>query len=117
MNDNDFIQAIAREWVRLGGDSDGVAWTWLRLKEAVKAIEQSSQVCITELERLEAQESSAAQTMTANDWWIFGAIIAAPLGFIVGLELSGRLKPLEVFMLVVVGCLVLLILFGGRNGL
>lgn len=43
MNDRDFIQEIARKWVELGGDSDGVAWSWKRLQEAVIDIEYAQQ--------------------------------------------------------------------------
>ena len=39
MNDNDFIKAMAQKWVELGGDSEGVAWSWKRLQEAVIEIE------------------------------------------------------------------------------
>lgn len=39
MNDSEFINAIAREWLRLGGDSEGVAWSWKRLQEAVQGLE------------------------------------------------------------------------------
>lgn len=43
MNDSDFIQEIARKWVELGGDSEGVAWSWKRLQEAVIDIEYAQQ--------------------------------------------------------------------------
>ena len=39
MNDSDFIQEIARKWVELGGDSEGVKYGWKRLQEAVIEIE------------------------------------------------------------------------------
>jgi len=43
MNDSDFIQEIARKWVELGGDSEGVAYGWKRLQEAVINIEYAQQ--------------------------------------------------------------------------
>lgn len=39
MNDKDFLQEIARKWVELGGDSEGVKYGWKRLQEAVIEIE------------------------------------------------------------------------------
>lgn len=43
MNDSDFIQEIARKWVELGGDSEGVKYSWKRLQEAVINIEHAQQ--------------------------------------------------------------------------
>ena len=43
MNDSNFIEEIARKWVELGGDSEGVAWSWKRLQEAVINIEYAQQ--------------------------------------------------------------------------
>lgn len=43
MNDSDFIQEIARKWVELGGDSEGVKYGWKRLQEAVIDIEYAQQ--------------------------------------------------------------------------
>lgn len=43
MNDNDFIEEIARKWVELGGDSEGVKYGWKRLQEAVINIEYAQQ--------------------------------------------------------------------------
>ena len=43
MNDSDFIQEIARKWVELGGDSEGVKYGWKRLQEAVIEIEYAQQ--------------------------------------------------------------------------
>jgi hypothetical protein len=43
MNDSDFIEEIARKWIELGGDSEGVAWNWKRLQEAVINIEYAQQ--------------------------------------------------------------------------
>jgi len=43
MNDSDFIEEIARKWVELGGDSEGVVYGWKRLQEAVINIEYAQQ--------------------------------------------------------------------------
>ncbi len=43
MNDSNFIEEIARKWVELGGDSEGVAYGWKRLQEAVINIEYAQQ--------------------------------------------------------------------------
>ena len=40
MNDKDFIETIAREWIRLGGDSEGVAYNWVRLQRRVNELER-----------------------------------------------------------------------------
>ena len=47
MNDSEFIKAIAQKWVELGGDSEGVAWSWKRLQEAVAEIEKPAQPEVT----------------------------------------------------------------------
>ena len=38
MNDAEFIRRIAELWVELGGDAEGVTWTWPQLRDAVAAL-------------------------------------------------------------------------------
>ena len=35
----DLIDEVAKLWIELGGDSEGVAWSWRRLKERVEQLE------------------------------------------------------------------------------
>jgi hypothetical protein len=35
------IKEVARLWVELGGDSEGVTWTWMSLRDEVRRIEQA----------------------------------------------------------------------------
>jgi len=42
MTDNDFIDAIAREWLRLGGDAEGVYWSWGKLVHRIRELESES---------------------------------------------------------------------------
>lgn len=43
MSDRSLINEVAKLWVELGGDSEGVAWSWRLLKERVAQIEASQQ--------------------------------------------------------------------------
>ena len=43
MNDNEFLERIAGLWVELGGDSDGVCYTWTQLRDKVAEIESEEQ--------------------------------------------------------------------------
>ena len=43
MNDKDFILAIAKEWIRLGGDAEGVAWNWRHLQECIQELEEEEE--------------------------------------------------------------------------
>ena len=60
MNDSDFIEEIARKWVELGGDSDGVVFSWKRLQEAVINIEYAQQSRAVDLPTESRQPSWAA---------------------------------------------------------
>ena len=40
MNDEEFIDEIAKKWIELGGDGEGVAWCWKRLQERILELEQ-----------------------------------------------------------------------------
>ena len=33
------IKEIAKKWIELGGDSEGVEWTWKHLRDEVRRIE------------------------------------------------------------------------------
>jgi len=34
------IKEVAKLWIELGGDSEGVVWTWQQLRDEVKRLEQ-----------------------------------------------------------------------------
>lgn len=40
MSDDELIEAVARLWVENGGDSEGIAWTWTKIKDKVAEIER-----------------------------------------------------------------------------
>ena len=35
MSDAEFLSRIAALWIELGGDSEGVDWMWLKLKDEI----------------------------------------------------------------------------------
>jgi len=39
MSDTDFLKKIAELWLELGGDSEGVLWSWRELHNVVKQLE------------------------------------------------------------------------------
>lgn len=39
MNDEEFLKEIAKLWIELGGDSEGVRWMWVKLQQFVEAME------------------------------------------------------------------------------
>jgi len=39
MGDDDFLMQIAKLWLELGGDSEGVLWSWKELHNVVKSLE------------------------------------------------------------------------------
>lgn len=41
MSDTEIIEAIARLWVEMGGDEEGLAWCYSDLKEAVRRLSNS----------------------------------------------------------------------------
>jgi len=36
------ISEVAQLWVELGGDSDGVTWSWMQLRDEVQRIEREA---------------------------------------------------------------------------
>ena len=36
MDDNEFLRRIAELWIKLGGDSEGVSYTWRLLENEIK---------------------------------------------------------------------------------
>ena len=53
MNERDTIQAIAELWVTMGGDSEGIAWCWGDVREAVKELERNKTEEEDEMEKEE----------------------------------------------------------------
>ena len=43
MKDSDFIPKIAKLWIELGGDAEGVAWTWKKLQAEVDRQQNNSE--------------------------------------------------------------------------
>jgi hypothetical protein len=39
-SDEEIIDKVARLWVELGGDAEGIAWTWQKIKKRVDEIIQ-----------------------------------------------------------------------------
>lgn len=39
MTDAELIDRVARLWIELGGDSEGVEWCWRKLHDRIKDIE------------------------------------------------------------------------------
>ncbi len=41
MSDSELIDAVAELWVENGGDADGIAWCFQKIKEAVEELTKS----------------------------------------------------------------------------
>ena len=39
MSDEEFLIKIAEKWIELGGDSEGVTYCWMELRQKVKELE------------------------------------------------------------------------------
>ena len=39
MTDDKFLEEIAKLWIELGGDAEGVTWCWEQLREKIEELE------------------------------------------------------------------------------
>lgn len=39
MSDKEVIEQVARLWLALGGDAEGLEWTWRQLRDKIKELE------------------------------------------------------------------------------